>query len=115
MEFTAIFLRIYFLELFYAAPILLWMVMMIVLIGYSIGRIEGWSNLDAMYHAFINATTVGYGDFRPTKKPSKILAIVNALVGLVLTGVLVAIGLHAVEYAFGSVYDQIDLIERAKH
>ena len=78
---------------------------MIGVIGYIIGKAEGWSLLDSMYHAFINATTVGYGDFRPAKKQSKILAVVLALVGLVFTGMVVAIALHAANYAYGQVYE----------
>ena len=78
---------------------------MVCVIGFIIGRIEGWSKSDALYHAFINATTVGYGDFRPKKKLSKILAVVLALVGLVFTGMIVAISLHAADHAYGVVYD----------
>lgn len=86
---------------------------MIVVIGYIIGRIEGWTKLDSIYHAFINATTVGYGDLRPTKKLTKLLAIGNALVGLVFTGIVVAIGLHAADYAFDRVYDPTEVIDRS--
>ncbi len=42
------------------------------------------------------------------------LAIANALVGLVLTGIVVAIGLQATDYAFNRVYDMSGLIERAE-
>jgi len=87
------------------------LILLISFIGYIIGKKEGWSRLDALYHAFINATTVGYGDLRPTKNLSKILAVSNALVGLVFTGIVVAIGLHAADYAFNSVYDTSNLIE----
>jgi voltage-gated potassium channel len=111
MEFTLRFLRVFFLELYYAAPVLILLVLLISFIGYAIGRKEGWSRLDAFYHAFINATTVGYGDLRPTKKLSKMLAIANALVGLVFTGIVVAMGLHAASYAFDKVYDASKLIE----
>jgi len=111
MEFTLRFMRVFFIELYYAAPVLMLLVLLISAIGYVIGRKEGWSRLDAFYHAFINATTVGYGDLRPTKNLSKILAVSNALVGLVFTGIVVAIGLHAADYAFNSVYDTSNLIE----
>ena len=105
MEFTLIFLRVFFQDLVYAGPILIFLVLLIIVIGNIIGRIEGWSSADALYHAFINATTVGYGDLRPTKKSSKMLAVANALVGLVFTGIVVAIALHAGDQAFGIVYD----------
>ncbi len=104
MEFTYNFLRVFLSDLLYAGPILVFLVLLISFIGYSIGRIEGWSKSDALYHAFINATTVGYGDFRPVKKSSKMLAVVLAFVGLILTGMIVAIALHAANYAYGNVY-----------
>ena len=111
MEFTLRFVRVFFLELYYAAPVLMSLILLITIIGYVIGKKEGWSRLDALYHAFINATTVGYGDLRPTQNLSKVLAISNALVGLVFTGIVVAIGLHAADYAFNSVYDANNLLE----
>lgn len=78
---------------------------MIGFIGYGIGRIERWSLSDALYHAFIKAATVGNGDFRPTRKRSKGLAVVLAFVGLVFTGTVDAMALHAADYADGQVYD----------
>jgi voltage-gated potassium channel len=113
MEFTYYFLYEFLLDILHASPILIFLLFLIGLIGYRIGSIEGWSTSDALYHAFINATTVGYGDFRPTKKRSKILAIVLAFVGLVFTGMIVAIALHAANYAYGQVYDVSGFIDRA--
>ena len=114
MEFTLLFTRVFFIELFFVGPVLISLILLISLIGYIIGKIEGWSRFDALYHAFINATTVGYGDLRPTKKPSKLLAIAIALVGLIFTGIVVAIGLHAADYAFNKVYDISAFIERTE-
>ena len=104
MEFTVYFSRVFFNDLLYASPLLIFLLVLISVIGISIGRIEGWSKSDSLYHAFINATTVGYGDFRPNKGPSKILAVVLALVGMVFTGMIVAISLHAADHAYGVVY-----------
>ena len=57
-----------------------------------------------MYYGFITATTVGYGDIRPSQTSSKLLAIAIALTGMVLTGIVVAL---AVESAMGAA----DLLE----
>ena len=112
IEFTYDFVRVFFFELVYVGPILASLMLCICFMGYIIGRIEGWSCFDALYHAFINATTVGYGDFRPTKKLSKMLAIAIAFVGIVFTGIVVAIGVHASDQAFKKVYDTNKLIYR---
>ena len=83
MEYTYIFARVFFSELVLAAPILSFFLLLIVFIGHIIGRVEGWSKLDAIYHAFINATTVGYGDIEPLGDV-RFLAGLEALLGLVL-------------------------------
>ena len=105
MEFTLRFVHVFFVDLLYASPVLVCLVLLIAVIGLFIGRIEGWSRFDALYHAFINATTVGYGDFRPTKRRSKKLAVALAFVGLIFTGMVVAVALHAANYAYGTVYE----------
>jgi voltage-gated potassium channel len=104
MDFTFHFLRVFASDLFYAGPILIFLLFLIVLIGIRIGRLEGWPLSDALYHAFINATTVGYGDFRPRARRSKLLAVVLAFVGLIFTGMIVAIAIHAAENAFRGIY-----------
>jgi voltage-gated potassium channel len=112
MEFTFEFIRMFAIGLFYAGPLLATLALMIVVLGHFLGKIEGWSKFDALYHAFIAATTVGYGDFRPSKKQSKILAIVIAFVGIVFTGILVAIALHSASHAFKETHDVKKLIEQ---
>jgi len=62
--------------------------------------------------SFIAATTIGYGDFHPTRKRSKILAIAIGFVGIVFTGILVAIALHAATHAFQETHDVKKLIEQ---
>ena len=114
IEFTYDFVRVFFIELVYVGPILVFLILCICFMGYIIGRIEGWSKFDALYHALINATTVGYGDFHPTKKPSKMLAVAIAFVGIVFTGIVVAIGVHASDKAFKKVYDTNELIYRVE-
>ena len=88
------------------------MVLMIVVLGHFLGRLEGWSRLDAQYHAFIVATTVGYGDFHPRKKLSKILAIVIAFVGIIFTGIVVAVALHAATQAFKATHDVTEITQK---
>ena len=112
MEFTIEFLRTLWSDLSYAAPLLIFLLASIALVGYLIGRIEGWSLSDSLYHAFINATTIGYGDFRPSKGRAKFLAIVLAFIGLIFTGMVVAIALHAANDAFGHVYGTKGFVDR---
>lgn len=96
MQLTFAFLRIFWAAISALSPLLLTMLAVISLSGLVIGRLEKWPRLDAIYFAFVTATTVGYGDFRPTHPFSRFIAIFIALTGLLLAGFLVSIGVYAV-------------------
>lgn len=61
---------------------------------------ERWKKFDALYWSLITATTVGYGDIRPLKRASRILSIFIAFIGIMLTGVIVAITVNTGKIAF---------------
>jgi voltage-gated potassium channel len=106
MVYTVTFIKAFLFGLGYASPILIFLIGLIALIGLSIGSKEKWSRADAIYFAFITATTVGYGDFHPGLGSSKYKAVFIALVGLVMTGIIVAIGIAAAQAAIVEV-DQL--------
>lgn len=68
---------------------------MIAFLGYTVGTKEGWSSSDSLYWSFITATTVGYGDIRPVQNISRVLSIVIAFLGLTLSGIIIALAVHA--------------------
>jgi len=96
------FLKEFFFGLGVTSPLWLTLAAVITLLGQVVGKKEGWSRFDSFYWSFITATTVGYGDVRPTKRVPRILAIVTALVGLILTGILVAVAIHAATVALAA-------------
>jgi voltage-gated potassium channel len=100
MEFTFIFLKLFFEGLGYVLPLLLFLGLFIVLLGQAVGRLESWNRIDAIYWAFITATTVGYGDIRPMGRIPKLLSVLIALVGMIFTGIMVALAVNAVTEAF---------------
>ena len=100
MEFTFTFIKIFFYVLYLAAPLLSSLVLVIILLGQRVGRNENWSRYDALYWSFITATTVGYGDLKPTGKMSKVLAVLIAFTGLIFTGIIVAIALQSALEAY---------------
>jgi hypothetical protein len=62
----------------------------------SAGRNGTWDGKDdSIYFGFITATTVGYGDLHPRKNACKFVAIIPSIVGLIMTGILVALSLAA--------------------
>jgi len=100
METTFEFLGVFYEILVLLSPILVFLVGVVIGLGLLVGRLEGWSRVDSLYYAFITATTVGYGDLKPRRVASKCTAIGIALVGVVLTGIIVAAALNAVGHAF---------------
>jgi hypothetical protein len=70
--------------------------------GRSAGRKGCWSVFDSFYWPFITATTVGYGDIRPWNKTSRILAIIVALMGMIFTGIVIAVAVNAATFALAA-------------
>ncbi len=100
MEFTLTFATRFLLGLYLSAPVLLLLVISVIVLGLFVGRRESWAPVDALYWSFITASTVGYGDIRPRRRLSKLLSIVVAFVGLIFTGIVVAIAVNALAYTF---------------
>lgn len=101
MQFTFDYLQIFYLGLKLAAPLLAFSVLIIILLGMIVGLRESWGRFDAIYWAFITATTVGYGDIRPIRRSSKALSILIALTGMTFTGILVALAINAATVSIG--------------
>ena len=99
MEFTVTFFRLVFELLQVTAPVWGLLVVAIVLLGQVAGRLEQWQAASALYWSFITATTVGYGDIRPAKRGARVLAVIIALLGLILFGVIVSIAVQATTVA----------------
>jgi voltage-gated potassium channel len=99
---TITFLKQLGIGLWLTFPLLLSLAAAITLLGQTVGRKEGWSRFDSFYWSFITATTVGYGDIRPVKRGSRILAILIAFLGLMLTGIVIAVAVRAGSLALGT-------------
>jgi hypothetical protein len=99
MAFTITFLNLFFFFIVLVGPLLIFLAIVIIGLGQLVGRIEQWKSFDSAYWSFITATTVGYGDIRPLKKVSRTLSIFIALVGLMFTGIIVAVTVNTVRIA----------------
>ena len=106
---TITFLKKFGLGLWLSLPLSLSLATIVTLLGLVVGRKEEWSRFDSVYWSFITATTVGYGDIRPVKRTSRIIAIVVALLGLTLTGILIAVAVHAATSALAT-HDAIEKV-----
>jgi len=103
MVFTLEFLRILARLIWSGAPLFLGLGLAIAVLAIAAGRREGWTTGDSLYYGFITATTVGYGDMTPSTGRGKIYAIVLAMIGLIFTGIIVALAVEAA----GTSFDQL--------
>ena len=95
MDFTITFLQLFWVILKIASPVILLAVAIIVVLGQIAGRLEKWPAMEALYWSFITATTVGYGDIRPSHRWGRFVAVVIAFSGLILFGMVASIAVMA--------------------
>jgi len=67
--------------------------------GLTIGYIEDWKITDALYFTFVTGFTIGYGDLTPHNSVSRILSIIIGFAGIVLTGLIAAVSVKALDAA----------------
>jgi hypothetical protein len=80
-------------------PILSVLLALMVALGIAIGLLEGWPLVDGVYFAFVSGLTIGYGDLVPKTLLSRTLAICIGFSGILLTGLVAAIGVQALTTA----------------
>lgn len=114
MEFSITFIKLFFWVLYLVSPVLILLCFIIVILGQVVGRLESWSKFNALYWSFITALTVGYGDFCPLRKQSKLLSIIIAWTGIMLTGVIVAVTVATSSAALKQNINPVDLQEIQK-
>jgi hypothetical protein len=68
-------------------------------LGLFIGYIETWSVDEAAYFTFVTGLTIGYGDITPKHLFGRIVAIVIGFIGILLTGIIAAVGVRALQVA----------------
>jgi voltage-gated potassium channel len=95
MGVTIDFLHYFGWGLLYCSPFLLFFCSIIFGAGFLVGRLEKWSWRDTIYWTIITATTVGYGDIRPSRGRSRLYTVTVVLVGMMFTGVIVALAIAA--------------------
>lgn len=100
MAFTLTFLKLFSIALYLLMPLLLIFITLIVVLGQVVARLEQWPAFDGFYWACITATTVGYGDIKPTRKLSRLIAILIVMLGILFTGIVLAAAINCVGTAF---------------
>ena len=108
MEFTYKFIEKIFFGIELGAPLLVFLAVLITLLGQIVGWRESWKPFDSLYWSFITATTVGYGDIRPLLVVSRVFSVLIALVGMIFTGIVVALAINAANITFSSMNEGLN-------
>ena len=76
-------------------PILSALLTVMVALGIVVGMIEDWPLRDSLYFSFISGLTIGYGDLVPKTLLSRVLAIAIGVIGVLIIGLVTAVGVQA--------------------
>lgn len=99
MKVSLAFLRAFWHAAVILTPVWLTLAAIITGLGVLIARIERLPLTDGLYFAWVTGITIGYGDIAPQQPMARLLSIVTAIVGVILTGMLVAIAVQALKVA----------------
>lgn len=87
-------------------PILSALLSVMAGLGVTVALIEGWPLGDGLYFAFVSGLTIGYGDLVPKAALARVLAISIGLTGILLAGLVAAVGVQALQAALGGTRDR---------
>lgn len=65
--------------------------------GFVVCAPENWPRGDGIYFAFVSGLTIGYGDLVPKHPVSRVLAVMIGFVGILLIGLVTAVGVRALD------------------
>ncbi len=82
-----------------AWPILSAVVLLELALGLLVGFIEGWPIGDTLYFTFVTGLTIGYGDVVPRHGLARALAVAIGFCGILMTALVAAIAVHAMQAA----------------
>jgi hypothetical protein len=80
-------------------PVVSGLVAVQLALGALVSLLQGWPLGDAFYFTFVTALTIGYGDLVPKGFLPRLLAMVIGFTGILLTGLVAAVGVRALQLA----------------
>ena len=87
-------------------PVLSGLLGLMAALGVAVALLEGWPMSDGLYFAFVSGLTIGFGDLVPTGTLARVLAVSIGMTGLLLAGLVAAVGVHALQTALASARDR---------
>lgn len=89
------FIKFFVEYLWYVRHITFSLLALVIIGSILLSRIEGLSIIDSIYLAFVTAFTIGYGDISPITVLGKVVCIIIGLIGIVFTGMVIAVSTRA--------------------
>jgi hypothetical protein len=80
-------------------PIASGLVAVQLMLGALVSLLQGWPLGDSLYFTFVTAFTIGYGDLVPKGFLARLIALVIGLTGVLLTGLIAAVGVRGLQVA----------------
>ncbi len=71
------------------------LLLLIILGGCAIAKLEGVKLGDAVYFAFITGLSIGYGDIAPKTDLGRVVSVAIGLIGMLFVGCAVAVATRA--------------------
>jgi hypothetical protein len=99
VELRRAFLRAFLKELMVVWPVLSGLALAQLALGMVVGFVEDWRISDSAYFAFVTGLTIGYGDLVPRRILGRVLALLIGFIGILLTGLIAAVGVRALQLA----------------
>ncbi len=94
------FIHIFFRVVWKVRSVFLALLTLIIAGAVVMASVEDMPFGQALYFAFITGLTVGYGDIVPITTVGRIISVSLAFVGILFTGLVVAVAVQAVRQAW---------------
>lgn len=91
------FLREFWFGIKIVWPILSGLLGVMAALGITVALLEGWPLTDGLYFAFVSGLTIGYGDLAAKGGLARTLAVSIGLTGILLSGLVAAVGVQALQ------------------
>ena len=80
---------------FYLRGVLVGLLILVFLGGFTISRVENLGLGEGIYFAFITGLSIGYGDISPTTAGGRVVSVLIGLIGMIFVGLTVAVATRA--------------------
>lgn len=90
----------FFHAIWHVRTVILALIALVVAGAAAVTLVEKMPFTDTLYFAFVTGLTIGYGDIVVKTPVGRLVAILIGLVGILFTGLMVAVLVHAVRESF---------------